>query len=97
MRGLSDAQLGIDSEILKVFESTRSYKASLLIQAMRLAEMEGRIPDRDRLKDEAEAARAKFAELSDVTKKIQTEIDARTAAKEEAAKGSNANNANAKK
>ena len=91
VKGLSDAQLGIDSEILKIFESTRSYKASLLIQAMRLAEMEGRIPDRDRLKDEAEAARAKFSELSDVTKKIQAEMDARAAAKEEAEKGANAN------
>jgi hypothetical protein len=58
---------------------------------MRLAEMEGRIPDRDRLKDEAEAARAKFSELSDVTKKIQAEMDARAAAKEEAEKGANAN------
>lgn len=90
VRGLSDAQLGIDSEILKVFESTRSYKASLLIQAMRVAEMDGRMADRDRLKQEAEAARAKFTELSEVTKKLQAESEARAAAKE-AEKGANAN------
>ncbi|MGH9820055.1 MAG: hypothetical protein ACRD43_07775, partial [Pyrinomonadaceae bacterium] len=42
IKGSSDAQLAIDSEILKVFESVRSYKASLLIQGMRTAEMDGR-------------------------------------------------------
>jgi hypothetical protein len=89
--GSTDTQLAIYSEILKVFESTRSYRASLLIQAMRAAEMDGRTADRDRLKQEAEAAKAKFSELSDVVKKIQTEIDARAAAKEEAEKGANAN------
>jgi hypothetical protein len=91
IKGSSDAQLAIDSEILKVFESVRSYKASLLIQAMRVAEMDGRTADRDRLKLESDAAKDKFKELSDVVRNIQTEVDARTAAKEEAEKGANAN------
>jgi hypothetical protein len=60
---------------------------------MREAEMEGRTADRDRLKQEADAARASFLELSDVVKKIQAEIDARTAAKEEAANTQKANTA----
>lgn len=91
IKGSSDAQLAIYSEILKVFESVRSYKASLLIQGMRLAEMDGRTADRDRLKQESDTAKDKFKELSDVVRDIQTEIDARTAAKEEAEKGANAN------
>ena len=77
---------------LRVFESARSYKASLLVHAMRLAEMEGRTADRDRFKSEADAAKQASVDLSDVVKKIQTEIDARAAAKE-AAESANANSA----
>lgn len=82
IKGLSDVQLAKNQEVLKVFESARSYKASLLVQSMRIAEMENRTPDRDRIKGEADAARKSFVELSDVVKKIQAEIDERTAAKE---------------
>ena len=83
---LSDPQLALNSEIFKVFESTRSYKASLLVQEMRVAEMDGREPDKDRLKLDADGAKTKFTELSDIVKKIQLEIDKRIAAKEAAAK-----------
>lgn len=82
----SDTQLALSSEIFKVFESTRSYKASLTIQAMRIAEMDGNNAERDRLKTESDALKAKFTQLSDIVKKIQAEIDARIAAKEEAEK-----------
>lgn len=82
VKGLSDDELRKTLDLLRVFESARSYKASLLVQAMRLAEMEGRIPDRDRLKTESETAKAAFLELSEKTKEIQNEIDARAAAKE---------------
>jgi hypothetical protein len=90
---LDDEKLKETQDLLRVFESGRSYKASLLVQSMRLAEMEGRTEDRDRLKTEADAAKARFLELTEVGKAIQTETEARAAAKEEAA---NANaNANA--
>jgi len=95
IKSLTDQQLVQNQDLLKVFESARSYKASLLFQSMREAEMEGRTADRDRLKTEAETARTSFLELSDVVKKIQAEIDERTAAKEEAAntqKGANTSN-----
>jgi tetratricopeptide (TPR) repeat protein len=85
VRALSDADLARTMDMLKVFESVRSYKASLLVQAMRLAEMNGNTAERDRLKAEADAARQAFVSLSDVVKKLQAEIDARTAAKEGAA------------
>ena len=87
----TDAQLQSTLDLFKVFESARSYKASLLFQAMRLAEMDGRTADRDSLKLQGEAARAKFLELSDVVKKIQLEMDDRAAAKEQAEKGEKAN------
>lgn len=92
-KAMSDADLAKALDMLKVFESARSYKASLLIQSMRIAEMDGKTADRDRLKAEADAARKSFVDLSDVVKKVQKEIDDRTAAKE----GQDANKANAEK
>jgi len=86
----ADDELKKKADLLRVFESARSYKASLLIHAMRLAEMEGRTADRDRFKAEADTAKAAFLELSEIVKNIQTEIDARTAEKE-AAESANAN------
>lgn len=93
VKSLTDQQLKENLDLFKVFESARSYKASLDAQAMRLADMEGRAADRDALKQQADAGRAKFVELSTVDKAIQDEMDARKAAEEEAANA----NANANK
>lgn len=87
----SDKDLQTMLDLLKVYESARSYRTSLLFQSMRIAEMEGKTADRDSIKAQAEAARAKFLELSDVVKKIQSEMDDRAAAKEQAEKGEKAN------
>ena len=96
VKSLTEQQLKENLDLFKVFESVRSYKASLDAQAMRLADMEGRTADRDSLKDQAEAGREKFKELSEVDRAIQDELDARKAA-EEAAANANANaNANKK-
>jgi len=93
VKSLTDQQLKQKLDLFKVFESARSYKASLDAQAMRLADMEGRTADRDNLKAQADAGREKFLELSKIDKAIQDEMDARRAAEEEA---ENANaNANA--
>lgn len=98
IKGLKDNELLPTQDLLKVFESARSYKMSLLIQSMRLAEMDGRTPDRDRFKTESDAAKTRFVELSEVVKGIQKEIDERNAAKEAAAgRNTNANAANAAK
>jgi tetratricopeptide (TPR) repeat protein len=96
VEALSDADLAKTQDLLKVFESARSYKSALTFQAMRLAEMEGRTADRDRLKTDAENLRKKYVELSDVVKKIQAEIDKRIAIKEEAEAGNKNANANKK-
>jgi hypothetical protein len=93
VKSLTDQQLKENLDLFKVFESARSYKASLDAQAMRLADMEGRTADRDSLKAQADAGRAKFLELSNVDKAIQDEMDARRAAEDEAANA----NANAAK
>lgn len=93
LKSLTDEQLRQLLESVKIFESARSYRASLTIQASRLAEMEGRNPDRDKLKADADNYRKAYTDLSEVNRNIQSEIDARRAAAEAAA---NANaNANA--
>lgn len=91
LKGLSDTDLAARQDLLKIFESARSYKASLMFQHMRLAEMEGRTADRDRLKTEGEAARKSFLDLSDIVKKLETEHEEREAAKEAERTGANAN------
>ena len=90
---MTDEQLKQTSDLLKIFESARSYRASLLLQAMREAEMDGRQADRDSLKAQADQAKAAFQELSEVGRNIQNEIEARRVAAEEAANA----NANANK
>jgi len=91
VKSLKDDELKKIQDLIKIFESARSYKASLTIQAMRLAEMEGREDDKNRLKAEADQARASFVELSTVNRSIQAEIEARIAVAEEAANKANAN------
>lgn len=97
VKSMSDKELVAKQDLLKVFESARSYKASLLFQAMRLAEMDGRTADRDRLKAEGEAARQSFLDLSGVVKKLEAEVDERKAAAEAAKVGNTAGNAAANK
>ena len=90
---LTDEQLKSNLDAIKPFESARSYKASLVIQASRVAEMEGRDADRDKLKADADKARADFVALSEVGKALQNEIDSRNAIKQEEANKEKANNA----
>ncbi len=90
VKSATDQQLKQNLDLFKVFESVRSYKASLDAQAMRLADMEGRTEDRDALKVKADSGRASFLELSTIDKAIQDEMDARVAAAE-AAEAANAN------
>ena len=92
----TDEQLKATIDAIKPFESARSYRASLIIQSSRLAEMEGRDADRDKLKSDADKAKADFVALSDVAKSLQTEMDSRNAIKAEEANSNKANNATKK-
>jgi tetratricopeptide (TPR) repeat protein len=62
-----------------------SYKASLLTQKSRIAEMEGNNADKERYKAEAEAPKKRFQELSEAEAKAKEE-EAKRKAEEEAAK-----------
>ena len=95
IKSLSDEDLQKNLDLLKVFESTRSYKASLTYEASHLAEMDGKGADREKLKQDGDAAKARFLELSDIVKQLQAENKVRADAKEEAITGQKATNANA--
>lgn len=68
-------------------DSIWSYKTSLLIQASRLAEMDGKTDERDRLKGESDKAKAKFTELAKAKKEKADAEEARRKAEEAAAEG----------
>jgi tetratricopeptide (TPR) repeat protein len=83
IKPMSDAELATFSNLLKKFESTRSYETSLFVQNARLAEMDGRTADKDAFKQKSDDAKVRFTELAEVGKNIVTEQEARAKAKEE--------------
>ncbi len=62
-----------------------SYKANMLIQQMRIAEMDGNSAEQERLKTEAETAKDRFTELAKVKKDKEDAAAAALKAKEAAA------------
>jgi len=60
---LVDKALALQKEANVESDSTWSYKANLLIQKMRIAEMDGDKEAQERLKNEAETAKEKYKEL----------------------------------
>lgn len=87
---LIDKALALD----KNNESIWSYKTSLLVQSMRVAEMEGRTADKDKFKAEADTAKKEFTRLADIARKKREEEEARKKAEEEAATGKTTSNTN---
>lgn len=85
IKSLDDKQLRELSDLVKKFQSTWSYKASLLIQKMRVADMNDNTEEEEKFKKEAEEARDKFEALNELEKKIQDELEARAEAEKEAA------------
>jgi hypothetical protein len=70
-------------ELDKNSDSIWSYKTSLLIQDMRLAEMDGRKEDEARFKEEADRAKAEFSRLAEIKRRQKEEEEARKKAEEE--------------
>jgi hypothetical protein len=64
-------------------DSTWSYKASLLVQQMRLAEMEGRTADKDAVKKQSEEAKTKFNELANARREKEEEAERKKKEEEE--------------
>lgn len=62
-----------------------SYKANMLVQQSRLAEMEGNAQLKESTKAEADKAKARFTELADIRRKKEEALKAEQEAKENAA------------
>lgn len=92
--GLTDAQLSSNQSMLKIYESAQSYKVSLLVQAARLAEMEGNNEKRDQIRKQSEEGKERLEKLSTATAAYQAEIDKRKAAAEAAERNEQAEAAN---
>ncbi len=74
-----EKQAGVETD------SVWSYKANLLIQKMRIAEMDGKTADKDNFKKEADLAKERFTTLATEKKKREEEAEAKKKAEEEAA------------
>jgi hypothetical protein len=82
---LIDKAIALEKEAGIETDSVWSYKANLLIQQMRIAEMDGNTADKDRLKGEADKAKEKFTTLAAEKKRKEEEEAAKKRAEEEAA------------
>ena len=85
IKPLNDQELNELLDLVKKFQSTWSYKASLLVQKMRVADMNDNTEDEEKLKKQAEEARDKFEALNQLEQKITDEQEARKQAEAEAA------------
>ena len=91
VKSMNDDQLKVFEEVISPFDSARSYRASIAVQASRLAEMEGS-SDYANLKADADGKRASADEIKKVSKAIEAEKEARRAAEQEAENANKAAN-----
>jgi tetratricopeptide (TPR) repeat protein len=89
LKSMTPAQIEAKQEILRIFSSAWSYKANLLYQKMRIAEMEANMADKDSFKAKGDEARTVFTGLNEVEKKMETEKEDRKKAEAEKEKSSN--------
>lgn len=94
VKPLTPKQMGESDEVVKIFAKVWSYKASLMNQSLRWADMDDRDADKDSFKAKAEEARAKFLEYTAFEKKLEAEKEERARAADPATANANTNNAN---
>jgi tetratricopeptide (TPR) repeat protein len=83
--GFIDQAIELEKQAGIETDSVWSYKANLLIQKMRVAEMDGNSTEKDRLKAEADKAKEKFTTLATEKRRKEEEAEAKKKAEQEAA------------
>lgn len=87
---MTPQQIEANKEMINIFSSASSYKANLLYQKMRIAEMDGNQAEKDSFKTKGDEARAVFTSLNEAEKKLDAEKeDRKKAAEAEKDKNSN--------
>lgn len=93
LKSMTPQEITKKQDLLRIFSSAWAYKANLIYQKMRIAEMDGNTAEKDSFKTKGDEARAVFTSLNEVEKNMQKEIDDRKQAaaaekeKEKANKG----------
>lgn len=77
LKSMTPQDITAKQELLRIFSSAWSYKANLLYQKMRVAEMDNNTAEKENFKNQGDQARSTFTGLNEVEKKMQTEIDDR--------------------
>ena len=85
LKSMTVPQINEKEDLLKIFSSAWSYKANLLYQKMRIAEMENNTADKDSFKVKGDEGRKIFTGLNEIEKNMEAEKDARKKAEEEKA------------
>ena len=90
LKSMTPQEITKKQDLLRIFSSAWAYKANLLYQKMRIAEMDANMAEKDSFKAKGDEARAVFTGLNEVEKNMQKEIDDRkqaAAAEKEKEKG----------
>ena len=77
LKSMTPQEISAKQDLLRIFSSAWAYKANLLYQKMRVAEMDNNTAEKDSFKAKGDEARVVFTGLNEVEKKMQTEIDDR--------------------
>lgn len=83
VKSLTPQDIDAKLEKLRIFSSAWSYKANLLYQKMRIAEMDGNTAEKESFKSKGDEARNVFTSLNETEKNMEGEKDARKKAAEE--------------
>ncbi len=83
LKSMTPAQIEAKQEMLRIFSSAWSYKANLLYQKMRIAEMDANTAEKDSFKSKGDEARTVFTGLNEVEKNMESEKEGRKKAEEE--------------
>lgn len=83
LKPLTIPQITEKQDLLRIFSSAWSYKANLLYQKMRVAEMDNNSAEKDSFKAKGDEARTIFTGLNEVEKNMEAERDNRKKAEAE--------------
>jgi hypothetical protein len=97
VESLSAADIAKLDELVKIWAKVWSFKASLMNQSSRRADMDGNAADKDSFKAKSDEARTKFLDYTAIEKKIEAEKEKRARAADPSTANSANTNANTNK